>query len=333
MLQDIFVPTSRPDDAIVRQLHTVTWTTSDKETVERALVTGYGLVTTGWQRPSPDELVVLNDYFGFEPGDSWEACAFTGSNGGENVQVRVIHVDDDAPMVRPSLDGFSIGGATISCPIDDLAAHERGMREIGMSSTIGIKEMEFTGPNGEAYVSAEIIYPAPENVYLLGVRRPDGFVPVGPMDAATGIGGPAYSARNVASADAVIGFLDKVLGFEIRRDVVIPIGERSALLLPEGAEERFVQAFAPGASTGYLVLMDHGKDNRPSPANTIGPPSRGIVMWTFTAPDLDVVLDRANAAETEILSGPDDVASPFLPGTRTLLLRDPEGFPIEICEA
>lgn len=333
MSEDIFVPESRPEDALVKQLHTVTYVTADKAGVERAFVEGYGLDSSDWFEPSAEEYAALNPYFGFANADTWEACAFFKKGDGANVQIRVIHVHQDAPIVRPELDGFFIGGATVSFPMEDIAAHEKTMAGIGMKSTIGIKEMEFTGPSGEVYISAEIIYPAPENVYLLGVKRPEIFVPVGPLDPSTGIGGAAYSARNCERTDEIIEFLQGVLGFEIRRDVMFTVGAISALLMPEGTEERFVQAFAPGAQTGYLVFMDHGECNRPSPAPTLGPPCRGIVMWSFMTEDLDEVHARAQAAGTKILSAPGDLNSPFLPTQRTLLLEDPDGFPIEVCAA
>lgn len=331
MSEDIFVPKSRPEDALVKQLHTVTYVTANKAGVEKALIEGYGLDSSGWLTPSAADYAALNPYLGFANADTWDACAFFKKGDGANIQIRVIHVHKETPAVRPELDGLFIGGATVSFPMEDIGAHEKTMAGIGMKSTIGVKEMEFTAPTGEVYISAEIIYPAPENVYLLGVKRPDIFVPVGPLDPATGIGGAAYSARNSQKTDEIIEFLKSVLGFEIRRDVVFTVGEISALRLPEGTDERFVQAFAPGANTGYLVFMDHGELNRPSPAPTLGTPCRGIVMWSFMTDDLDEVYARAQAAGTEILSPPGEIQSPFLPGTRTLLLRDPDGFPIEVC--
>lgn len=332
MSEDIFVPTSRSEDAIVGQLHTVTYVTSDKISLEKAFREGYGLDSSDWFLPSDEEYASLNPYFGFSDSDTWEACAFFKKSAGANAQVRVIHVHNETPRVRPELDGFFTGGVTLSFPMENLVTHEKMMAGIGMKSTMGIKEMEFVGATGEVYVSAEVVYPAPENVYLLGVKRPDIFVPVGPIDPSTGIGGVAYSARCAAETDEIIEFLKNVLGYEIRRDVVFPIGAESALLLPEGANERFVQAFAPGSQTGYLVFLDHEEHNRISPAPTLGPPSRGIVMWSFTANNLDEVHERALAAGTEILSDPGETRSPFLPETRTLLLKDPGGFPIEICE-
>lgn len=332
MTADIFVPQSSPEDALVGQLHTVTYVTSDKQKVEEIFLKGYGLDSSGWQRPAEKELENLNDYLGFEPSHSWESCVFFKSGEGANVQIRVIALDQETTRVRPAYDGLFAGGATMSFPINDLYAHEKHMASIGVESTIGVKEMEFTSPTGETYVSAEIVYKAPDNVFVMGVVRPDIFIPVGPVDPVTGLGGSAYSARCITATEPTLEFFHDVLGFEIRRDVEFTVGERSALLMPEGTTERFIQAFAPGSATGYLVLMDHQASTKQSPAPGYGPPNRGIVMWSFSAKDLSAVHKRASDAGIEIVKAPAEHQSPFMPETKSMILRDPDGFPIEIFE-
>lgn len=328
MTEDIFVPKSSPDDALVGPLHTVTYVTADKARAERIFRDGYGLDGTDWIEPANG----LRAYFGFQPSDRWQVCAFGKKGAGANIQVRVFHVDDTRPLVRPAYQGLHHGGATLSFPMNDLRAHEQVMAGIGVESTIGVKEMEFASPTGETYISAEIVYKAPDNVFVMGVTRPDIFVPTGPIDPETGLGGPSYSARCIRAADETIGFFRDVLGYEIRRDVILEVGERSALNMPQGTRERFVQGFAPGAQTGYVVLMDHGEATKPSAAPGFGPPNRGIGVWSFGARDVDEVHRRATAFGVEILSGPVSIQSPFLPNTKTLYVKDPDGFPIEIFE-
>lgn len=330
MSQDIFVPQSKPEDALVEQLHTVTYVTSDKEAVQRAFELGYELEFSGWHAPEGGELVRLREYFCFPENSPFEIGLFHKSGAGKNVQVRVIATDTSIPQVRTEYDGLITSGATISFPKLDLYAHEKKMLEAGFESTIGVKEMEFQSPTGEVYISAETIFYGPENSYLLAVKRPDIFVPVGPVDQNTGVGGAAYSARCIDNADAVIEFFKSVLGYEIRRDVTFEIGEKSALLLPQGAQERFIQAFAPGSSSAYLVFMDHGEHNRPSTAPTLGPACRGISMWSFRTKDLDEVYARLQRAGVEVVSPPSEIGSPYLNNRRAMIARDPQGFPIEI---
>ncbi|MFN2099799.1 VOC family protein [Altererythrobacter sp. MF3-039] len=327
-MQDIFVPESKPEDALVHQLHTVTIITHDRERFEAIFTEGYGLTSSGWVTPDDE----TRSYLGFSAEHDIATCGFTKTGEGANLQVRVIHVAQETPQVRPEWMGLYEGGATLSFPMVDLRTHEKRMNAIGVESTIGVKEMDFTSPAGETYTSAEIVYKAPEHIFVMGVTRPEIFVPTGPIDPETGLGGPSYSARCITKADAVNDFLANVLGYEIRRDTYFEVGERSALHMPEGTKERFIQAFAPGASTGYLVLMDHEEATRPSPAPGRGAPNRGIAMWSFETGDIDEVRRRAGSAGITIVQDVAERSSPLMPRGRTMILEDPDGFPIEIVE-
>ncbi len=327
-MEDIFVPKSSPDDALAGPLHTVTLVTRDRETMERIFTEGYGLVSSGWE----DADAGTASYLGFDASQAISVCGFTKAGEGANIQIRVIHIHQDTPLVRPDYSGLNTGGATISFPINDLRAHEERMNAIGVESTIGVKEMEFTSPTGETYISAEIVYKAPENVFVMGVTRPDIFVPTGPIDPTTGMGGASYSARCITKADATVAFFNDVLGYEIRRDVSFTVGDRSALLMPEGTEERFIQGFSAGAASGYVVLMDHGDATIESPAPSYGPPNRGIAMWSFVTAKFDEIAKRANDAGTTIVKPAAERTSPLLGNARTMILQDPDGFLIEIIE-
>lgn len=330
-MEDIFIPKSTPEDARVQKLHSVTYVTQDKDSLERAFLQGYGLQSTGWTQAEKKDRKALTAYFGFE-GEDWEVCVFYKSGAGENVQIRAIYNPHEQTKVRHECDGLIVGGATISFPKKDLYAHEKKMKALGFDSTIGVKEMEFQSPTGEVYTSAEVIYFAPENAYLLAVKRPDIFVPVGPSDPLTEAAGAAYSARCIEDADSILEFLKSVLGYEIRRDVIFPIGDKSAMLLPKGSQERFIQAFAPGSSTGYLVLMDHLGHNKPNRTPNIGTPNLGIVMWSFQTNDIQDIFRRALDANTEIIHAPAAVNGPGLGSKKTMLMKDPGGFMFEIFE-
>jgi catechol 2,3-dioxygenase-like lactoylglutathione lyase family enzyme len=167
----------------------------------------------------------------------------------------------------------------------------------------------------------------------MGVNRPEIFVPTGPIDPDTGVGGPSYSARCAAKAQETTEFFRDVLGFEIRRDVVFEVGERSALLMPQGTRERFIQCFAPGSQTGYCVIMDHHEATRLSPAPNLGPPHRGIVMWSFLTHDFDELRARIASSGVKILRDLADRSSPGLPEGPTMIIEDPDGFPLEIAAA
>ena len=38
--------------------------------------------------------------------------------------------------------------------------------------------MEFSSPSGDVYISSEIVYEGPDNIFMLGVTRPSIFIPI-----------------------------------------------------------------------------------------------------------------------------------------------------------
>lgn len=331
-MEDIFVPKSSSDDALVGPLKWVTLVTGDKSQMETILCEGYGLSSSGWARPSEREREAMIPYLGLQVHDDWQINLFQRSGHGANVGIRVIQIERETPAVRPTHNGLYRGGATLSFPITDLYAHEKWMAGIGVESTIGVKEMEFTSPTGETYVSAEIVYKAPDGVFFMGVKRPDIFVPVGPIDEEFGIGGAAYSARCISKTSETLQFFENVLGFEIRRDVEFTVGARSAIVMPEGTTERFIQGFAPGSASGYIVLMDHGEATKVGETQSYCAPNRGIVMWSFQTQNLDEVLARASDANIEVVFGPTTLSELLGIDGKSVLMKDPDGFVIEVYE-
>lgn len=324
MTADVFEPASSPDDAIVGPLHALTYVTAAGDALSEALTSGFELDCGDWHRD------IDTDYLNVPSGA--RARAFFRSEPHENVAIRVVDVDSSQAQVRPEVSGRFLGGLSIGFPMSDIEGRERRLKPLGIDSVIGRKELEFESPTGQVYTSAEIHFVGPENIYLLGVQRPEGMPPVGPLPDGAAIGAPAYSARCVSDPSAVSGFFADVLGFEIRRDVNLTVGDRSGLRLEPGSEERFIQLFAPGATTGYLVLLDHYEATLDSPASHPGPPNRGIGMWTFASRRYDDVLERVRRHSIEILAESASAGSPLLGSRRSIVLADPENFPIEILE-
>ncbi|MEO0997405.1 MAG: hypothetical protein AAFX58_07780 [Pseudomonadota bacterium] len=332
MTGDLFVPASSPDAAPVGALHTVTYVVADADAADRTLREGLGLERTD-HTFARDEAERLSARFGFDGGRTLQCRLYHRTGEAANVGVRVFVVDAATPAVRPRHDGRFVGGLSIGFPMREFAATERRLAGLGIRSSIGRKDMEFTSPAGETYVSSEIHFLASEHIFLLGVRRPDGLVPVGPLPAGNPNGAAAYSARCVDNPDAVIAFLTDILGYEIRRDATLTVGERSGLRLDEGTPERFVQAFAPGSATGYLILLDHLDETIPSPSPSLGPAARGVTMWSFPVRrGFDGIRARARDAGHSVIDFPAGTASPFLPGGRSMIITDPGGFPIELFE-
>ena len=329
---DIFIPTSKKKDAIVGPLSMVTWVTNEAQQVSKILCNGYHQTQDEWREPTSESYEGWNNYFGFDESCKWKYARFDKQGAGKNVGIRIIHPDDFYPAIRPTYEGLYKGGATISCPIQDISRHEAEMSDLGIESTIGIKEMEFESPSGETYISSEIVYKVPDNIFVLGVTRPEIFIPIGPVDEDIGLGGVAYSARCISETKNTIDFFEQVLGFEIRRDMKFDIDSRSAINLPEGTSERFIQGFSPGSSSGYVVFMDHGEETKYPEIDCYSAPYRGIVMWSFPTLNLDEIFERAVGFGVEILHSPNNYMSPTLAARRSFVLKDPDGFQIEIFE-
>jgi catechol 2,3-dioxygenase-like lactoylglutathione lyase family enzyme len=328
-MEDLFEPTSTGQDALVGPLHTVTCLFADAAPFVEALTAGLGQSCDPWN----GDAAAAARYLGMPAASALTICGSNRTDAGRNVQIRIMASPEAGPSVRPKTEGQILGGLSLGFPMLDMPRWEQQLHKHGIDSAIGIKEMAFTSPTGEEYISAEVHFPTAENIYLLGVRRPERFRSVGPMSAAEPIGAAAYSARCVANTDGLIEFYRDILGYEIRRDATFEVNGPSGLRLEQGTKERFVQAFAPGAATGYLVFLDHHSHRQASPAPTLGPPSRGLVMWSFPTSDLDTMAARLRGAGVDLLQAPGEHGSPLLPSGRSLIFKDPEGFPIELFEA
>lgn len=330
MTDDVFTTGQGTKPGTVGPLHTITVVTAAAEPMHRFLAEGIGLTPLPGPELTADGQSRIATYLGLPTSSAWSVQAFRQSEGSANSQVRVFSSQAADKVVRPEVNGRFVGGLSIGFAMDDLAKREGVMRDAGFESSVGVKSLEFSKPDGSKYVSEEIHFIGPDNILGLGVKRPDGFQPVGPLDPESGVSGPAYSALCVPDADAAITFLEEVLEFEIRRDIDLTVAQPSGLQLATGMKERFVQAFAPGTSTGYLVLLDHYSENIPTPARNQGPPSRGIVMWSFPSSDLAAAHDRAQAAGAPVLAPPGQYDSPFLNGAESMLVQMPGGYPVEL---
>jgi catechol 2,3-dioxygenase-like lactoylglutathione lyase family enzyme len=145
------------------------------------------------------------------------------------------------------------------------------------------------------------------------------------------MGGPAYSAIVVPDAAREIEFYAGVLGWEARQNIVLTTsGPSGGLGLDEGTQFRFVQLFAPGATTGYICLLDMLEVAR---ANPVAPrlPNRGLVMWSFGTRAFDAVEQRVREAATHerLCSQPRFGGTA---GQRHLTVLSPAGLMMEIIE-
>ena len=277
------------------------------------------------------EAAALVAHWGLPPLDRLQIVTFSRPDLAGGASVRVIAVPSSTPSSRPAYGAAYPGGLGIGFPVSGLAARETIVEAYGFRSAAGVMAMQFPRGDGSLYKVEEGIYEGPDDVLLLGVDRHE-LRAIGAVDPALGIGGPAYSSMIVGDADGIVPLLQDVLGYERRREFVFESrGPAGGLQVPPGTKFRFQQWFAPGAATGYLVVMDPQDAFRPAPA-PLGPASRGISMWTFEVPDADAALARAARAGVTILRRPATIPLPEGGRVRSLVLATPDGFPVELIE-
>jgi catechol 2,3-dioxygenase-like lactoylglutathione lyase family enzyme len=251
-----------------------------------------------------------------------QALTFTRTGISEAAIVRVVAVPPSAPGLRPTHSGLATGGLAMGMPVLGQAKRAAAVEKAGFRSAVGITQMTLPRGDGTSYTVEEIHYQAPDGVLALGIDRGN-MKPVGPIDTAAGIGGPAYASLVVNDLVAAGRFMREVLGYELRRDAVFTsAGSKGGLGLPDGTRFAFQQWFAPGAATGYVILMkmvDRPADAPPAGGFT----TRGIVMWSFDVADMAAAQSRAEKAGVRI------VARPSAPNT-SLIFAMSDGFWVEL---
>jgi catechol 2,3-dioxygenase-like lactoylglutathione lyase family enzyme len=235
--------------------------------------------------------------------------------------VRLVTVPRGRPMLRPTHNALALGGLAMGMPVAGQAQREAILTAAGFRSAVGVTSMTLPRGDGSKYTVEEIHYQGPDGVLVLGIDRGT-MTPVGPVDAASGIGGPAYASLVVEDLPRTEAFLKTVLRYEKRRDAVFSSsGLKGGLGLAEGQRFAFQQWYAPGATTGYLVIMkmlDRPEVSRAMPGFT----TRGIAIWTFEAVDLDDVAARAESVGMRIFARPEN-------GAPSLIVVMPDGFLVE----
>ena len=321
---DPLAPTTTTASATVSPLAAVTVATSDMATSLRFYGQAMGMeclpaTLTGTEAKS------FRHFYGVPGTGSVHVATCVRPSGGASVNL--VEVPAPTPLARAEMDSRLVGPLSMGFPSADNSKLDARVTALGFASTAGLTKITLTRPEGGSYDVGEVHYRAPENIYALGIDR-GAMDPVGHIDAATGVGGPAYSGMMVGDIAAISRVFRDVLGWEARRTLTLTTsGPQGGLGLPTGTQFYFQQWYSPGATSGYVILMKLLSNGKPA-AHPLGFASRGIAMWSFTAPDLGTIAARARAARVRILREPQTLG----PARRAMLIATDDGFPIEIVE-
>jgi catechol 2,3-dioxygenase-like lactoylglutathione lyase family enzyme len=275
--------------------------------------------------------------WGLPPGARWRVAHFM-SPGLVGVPVlRVVEFEQPGPLIREGFDVTLEGGVAVGFAVKDLALAERTAIEQGFPVAAHATSVPIHRSDGTGYLVTESVFRAPDEVYAFGIARDGALAPLVPIAPGFNVGGPAYASMVANDGQSVVDFFIEVLDYQVARDIVMRGEEpEDVLKLPPGSRVRFVQMFARAASSGYVALFDFFDRGRPNPV-PLGPPSRGLAMWSFRVRDLDAALERvrafaargAGAGATAVVAGP--LRVPGLYGVQFMAsVRAPNGFLIEL---
>lgn len=331
-VSDALAPKTTDADAVTKQLHTTTLCTTDIETVRAFYGDGLGLRVTGPIGLAPDVREIQRTLWGIPEDIGWELYIMDRPAVPGTIQVRVLVLDRDTPMIHTTWDPKEPGPFSMGFPTTDLESWDLELRGEGWTSLMPLSRYQIPRPDGTTYGIQETIFNAPDFMHAVTISRRDGMPQLGPVDPATGRGGPIYSAHIIENSDDVLHFYVDVLGLELRSDRQFKSsGSKGALGVPDGTEFRFSIVYAHGATFGHLLFLDYqGRLGLPSPGVPWRLPNRGMAMWSFPVRDMDEILGRLEAAGVEPASPPVEYQSPSLGHHRSVTVLDPNGFLVEL---
>ena len=276
----------------------------------------------------------LTRLWGLEDENDWEHLLYQQPGNTDMPYLRVIGVSGQRPEVRPGMNALVEGGLAVGFACANMEKLIAESERTGFGTVAGVTTIPLQRPDGTPYDALETHLRAPDGVYVLGIARPPDLAPICPISEGTLTGGPAYSSQVINNGQRSLDFYTEVLGYEVRRDIDLPSeGPAGGLLdVPPGSKMRFLQVFAPGSESKYLVFLDWYGTGAGAVAPS-QPPNRGMVMWSFVTSDLDAVLERARSFGAQTLCEPLTVdARPVAGATRRATLEAPNGFAIELIE-
>jgi catechol 2,3-dioxygenase-like lactoylglutathione lyase family enzyme len=248
------------------------------------------------------------------------------------VRIRLLVFKDPAPPIRATWDPREPAPFTLGFPTRNLPALDARLRGLGFESLAPMEQSQIPRPDGTKYGLQESVFKGPDKVHAVGVSRLDGMPQLGPVDPATGHGGPAYSAQVVRDSDAVVRFYCDLLGLELRSDREWKSGPTSAIGLPAGTPFRLALIYSPGASTGQLLLMDFRDGSAAASGVDPRPPNRGLGIYTFEVRNLDATAAKLRAAGVTVIGGPIRYDSPDLGPHRAMTVLAPNAVIVELVE-
>ena len=195
---------------------------------------------------------------------------------------------------------------------------------LAMSTATEARVIISSGERGNTRYAVNQISTGGDNRLVIMSRGRD-LRPLGGIDPATGLGGPAYSSLIVEDAAAMIKFFTEILDYEVRSD------RQWVAFQPQF---RYVTLHAQGARTGNLGLVEYAAaDRKPATSGVIPrPPNRGLGGWTIPVRQLDATLERAKLQRVTVVSAAMAYVDPRFGRVRIATVLAPNGLLVELIE-
>jgi len=293
--------------------------------IRRAYVEGLGLTLEGPLTFDPATHEAQRKLWQMPADLNWEVYTLTRSAVADAARILVIIPNRDTPVIRRSYEREETGPYALGFPMQDVDAVDARVMALGFKRTLpSVNRYPLQLRDGTAYPITEASYEMSDNNRLVILSRGNGLPQNGTLDAATGLGGPAYSSLIVEDAAIMEFFFTEVLDYERRTS------REWTIFKPRF---KYLTLHAKGARTGNLGLVEYALEDR---KNSTGiaprPPNRGLGGWSFEVKRLDWTLRRAHAKKITIISMPLKINDPRFGLVRMATVLAPNGLLVELYE-
>lgn len=318
------------EKGLCSDLYMVTLCTSDIEAIKKFYVEGMGMRLDGPFKVSKHIQDAQNVLWGIEEEVHYQYYHLHRATVPELIQIRLLVMDNDTPLIHKSYSSREIGSFSIGFPNGDQKALDTKLRGMGIKAMAPLQVDEIARPDGTTYPYLETIFKGPDNVHCVGIERGGGMPQLAPIDEESLLGGPGYSAFVTDRSDQELAFYTDVLGMELRADRYWESAEDGALGIPAGVQFRFSLVYAPGTSKNHMLFLDYqdGIFEQPSAPSRV--PNRGLGMWTFETYDMDQVIKKAKEMGIEIIAENTVVTDSIIGEATFCTMLTPTGLLIEL---
>jgi len=331
--RDLTEPLSSKADALCGPLEIITLCTNQPDSLIDFFEKGWELRRQGPYVIGINEKKRLAKQWQLAGNIDFRLMYFDRPTAPGTILLRVLIFEKNQPLSRSSYGSIENGPFTIGFPNAKQEEVHQRMLSLGYSTLAPMQAALLSKPDGTKYKYLETIYKGPEWLHAVGIERGNGMPQLSNIDSLTGLGGPAYSAMNVTGmSDTMIAFLTNVLGYELRRDQVWTTSNGSAMGLAAGLPFRFVIAYAKGATSGHLLLLDFLQQPPIASLNPAHLPYRGIGMYSVSTENMEEVLTRAIQTGIRVVSPPKFCSEPNRGSYKSMLLLAPNQVYIEVIE-